>query len=560
MNDLTLNLTDDDGTRHQRVHPATAERFLAALSADPRNVGELEDAVRRYVHGDAAPHFVADLRPGVSQRPGRAGLVWIDLGARLIAYEATSIDITRAGWVAWHNGIESTAIRIPFRLADDWLLIDDIATCQAHAAARRQRQARVRDTRRVLYGALAEYLVDAVAATREPTPQAIRRIHAAWLMEQRSDLHEQSPRDVLLRHREHIDCDIENQAQRWARIGSNPPPLRRDSSAYRQGGYGTHEIVLYYELVRSMLHACCERVRSTRGTIDLAAEIEWLAAFQQEWLHTPQHQELNGRSPTQVIGYERSRLPFALTGLEAMADCTCPICQAMAADDTPVFMHLDSLFMDPDFAFSFHTTRQAWEEEIAQWRRLEATVGYDFDNSTQEPLEPTDVPATAAVTTPPAWFRARPTSYESNWPAGDRCGPVSADVRGERLTDSTRKVPFADAATEGDPPPVVAVEIHLLGIGAQITALNAELDRESTDDSLILAAGLRRRYQTLCDATLQPTWVVDKAVSELRSHLAEIEVLFPSLRRNCQGLEQQFQTLIASCRQRDEAAPYQTPF
>ena len=43
-------------------------------------------------------------------------------------------------------------------------------------------------------------------------------------------------------------------------LGECPPPLSHESAAFRFGGFGTHENVVYYDLVRHLVWECWERV------------------------------------------------------------------------------------------------------------------------------------------------------------------------------------------------------------------------------------------------------------------------------------------------------------
>src|SRR6185436_11201396 len=84
----------------------------------------------------------------------------------------------------------------------------------------------------------------------------------------RGDLRGRSPRDVLLERREFIDSDLETRALQWSLQGEGPPCLGLDSYAYRFAGFGTHEWVVYYDLVRDLLWSALESVRQTSAATD----------------------------------------------------------------------------------------------------------------------------------------------------------------------------------------------------------------------------------------------------------------------------------------------------
>jgi Protein of unknown function (DUF2384). len=72
-------------------------------------------------------------------------------------------------------------------------------------------------------------------------------------MTQRDDLNGQSVRDILFAKRELIDFDLESRMLQWSFFLEEPPSLSKESHAYRFAGFGTHEWVMYYDLVRFLI-------------------------------------------------------------------------------------------------------------------------------------------------------------------------------------------------------------------------------------------------------------------------------------------------------------------
>jgi hypothetical protein len=103
------------------------------------------------------------------------------------------------------------------------------------------------------------------------------------------------------------------------------------------------------------------------AALEPAVDVGRLERLRDEWLETPNFEDLYDRAPASVIARERARLPEGVTGAEAAADPDCPLCQMMADDAGPYFWHLDGCNMDDDFAFSFHATREEWEAERREW-------------------------------------------------------------------------------------------------------------------------------------------------------------------------------------------------
>lgn len=59
-----------------------------------------------------------------------------------------------------------------------------------------------------------------------------------------------------------------------------------------------------------------------------------------------------------------------MSAQECLIDDDCPICVAMYEDfDTPAFWHYDGCNMDERFEFSFHKTREEWDEEQREYER-----------------------------------------------------------------------------------------------------------------------------------------------------------------------------------------------
>jgi hypothetical protein len=159
----------------------------------------------------------------------------------------------------------------------------------------------------------------ATDSTGEPAPHdadyaAVRDIHARWLATPRDDLRGQAPRDWLLAKRKFIDLDLQYREFQWSHMGACPRGIELDSHAFLFSGFGTHEIVKYYDLVRELLWACHdsarERVHSeslARGDF-LAAEVPRLKRVRDEWLASPDP-ECHGLTPRQIIEQSEPGFP-----------------------------------------------------------------------------------------------------------------------------------------------------------------------------------------------------------------------------------------------------------
>ncbi|REJ88673.1 MAG: hypothetical protein DWQ29_08325 [Planctomycetota bacterium] len=393
MNQVRIAVRDGRRGVHSVVGRDLAERIADSLSAEPETIEELERCSRRYVDPDEWCGFRGFL-DGIDERPGDGGLVIIDLTARLTVME-------------WNDrpevyddetvGDETDDFRFKrfYRLPDDWLLAPESRGWRDLAEQRRRaRDARPPlDARPVLYGRPLLEFVAAQAFTvfpdlpagqqceselDGPVVEGIRDVHARWLSTSRDDLRGKSPRDVLLDKRRFIDGDMQDRANQWSETGECPPTLDRDTHAWRYAGFGTHEVVMYYDLVRELLWSCREQIETLRTSGGLAqlspgdfltTEVPRLEQVRDNWLDAPDP-EFSGRTPRSIIENERDRRPEAESGHDAMIDHDCPLCQMMADMPGPVFWHLDGSHMDWDFAFSFHRTREEYDAEQREYEEF----------------------------------------------------------------------------------------------------------------------------------------------------------------------------------------------
>jgi hypothetical protein len=241
-------------------------------------------------------------------------------------------------------------------------------------------------------------------------------------MTPREDLGGFSPRNVMLSKQDFIDFDLHTRALQWSFQGEGPPCLAQDSHAYRFAGFGTHEWVIYYDLVRDLLSCALKNIQppsvcrgsevigqlQNRGepaalsTIHTApasidSEKARLEEFKTAWLEQPQR-DYDGRIPAILIENERRRLPIALRPHDMIIDEDCPVCQMFGDETTPLgmgvgFWHLDGSHMDEDFAFSHYKTHEEWEAENHRREEFSKEFNRRWEERQQriargEPLEP----------------------------------------------------------------------------------------------------------------------------------------------------------------------------
>jgi len=459
MSEVKLNLTDAQHTISGTIHGSVADACIAALSAEPETIAELEAALSRYQKpaGDISPFGWFHKHSAIDAESWDAGIVIIDIAARIVASESTYSKLGPQGEVRYHDGTCATDISISYRLPNDWLFLDSIEEYECLRERRRQERAATPafDAREVLYGGpLLEWVASAVyaneaggvvsailhqaiqphspvieaaiAATASLSPGVVQpsvysdpnctsatsreqgessedevpdsddalrneisQLHARWLMTARDDLQGQSPRDVLLARQDLIDYDLHARAMQWSMQGEGPPCLASDSFAYRFAGFGTHEWVIYYDLVRHLLRTALGQ-RSCAGDptpqTEYLQQLARLEKLKTEWLEQPQ-EDYSGRIPALLIENERIRLPIAMRVHDMVIDDDCPVCQMMANDAElgmeVGFWHLDGAHMDDDFAFSDLRTREEWEAHRREWEEFTENFNREWEESQQ---------------------------------------------------------------------------------------------------------------------------------------------------------------------------------
>jgi hypothetical protein len=420
MSEVRLNIIDAGNAVHGTAHGFAADAVIAALNAEPETIGELEAAIDRYIKRLDDRRPFDSFNAGEDFEPWDAGLVIIDLAARIVSTESSYSAPQAQGEVQYHDGTQATEVSLPYRVPDDWLFVhssrcgrlacDPGGEYLLHREKRRAERAAnpPMDLREILYGpAMIEFIVlecasalggsaelsgfarnASISQSAMVNPESVdwqsairnpQSIHARWLMTPRADLRGRTPREVILEKLDFIDFDLHTRELQWSLLNEGPPPLARDSHAYRFAGFGTHEYVIYYYLLRPLLGDCWARL-ATKEEIDVSLESARLESVKQAWLNERQD-EFDGRIPVAIIESERRRMPMVMSGKQMTIDENCDVCRLMSGetglDFGPSFWHLDGCNMDQEFEFSTYLTREEWEAEQRKWREFNE----DFDRN-----------------------------------------------------------------------------------------------------------------------------------------------------------------------------------
>jgi hypothetical protein len=582
MSEVRLVVREVAGDWSGTIHASCADRAVAALSADPVTLEELEAATERFARPIPGRRIFGNLSPGLDDEPYDAGLVVIDLVARLVVVVSTYSSPGPEGTVEYHNGRCCTETALRYHLADDWGFSSDGNEWRHRAETRRRARAKspIRDVRQVFYGrpvlefvarecfasfarreeiatavreqwaedarkrlALEANLtpdqVDAGRLTDEEiTPMTwrgqerfvglfydtLKEIHAAWLLTPRDELGGASPREVALGRHDHLTWDLQDRCEHWSRLGERPRGLAESSHAFRYGGFGTHELVEYYGLVRHLLWSCWEqldeRAQSATGghrpecfTVGdfLATEVPRLEGVREAWLDESDP-EFHGRTPRSIIDRERARLPEGMSGRDAIVDPDCPCCEMMGEMPGPMFWHLDGSEMDDEFAFDYsHPTREEWEEQRHGWEELGRRL--DAEQAERERL---------GVTGPMSREDAADSIWSRSFSMGD-----SIDV---------------------------PLGVRLFGVGGRlaelIVGLRGGADRDATaPEAQRLIDELNRDFGNFREILQSPDpslaeALIDPVLCRFAESLDSVATSHPELALQCEALADELKTLL----------------
>ena len=162
MSEVRLVIRDATRDIHATHDEEFAECVVAALSAEPETIEELDVALERYVTPGEWSNF-RGFAAGVDDRPHDAGIVIVDLPARLVVSDALFSSVAESDSDENDEDDDCVADRSPpRRLSDDWQLSSDVSGWRELAEARRRERLAnpPLDARAVLYG---ESLVEFIA-------------------------------------------------------------------------------------------------------------------------------------------------------------------------------------------------------------------------------------------------------------------------------------------------------------------------------------------------------------------------------------------------------------
>jgi len=153
MSEIKLNLTDAQQTINGTTHGSIGDACVAALSAEPETITELEIALERYLKPARYPSLFGSFRTGseIDIKPWDAGIIVIDLAARIVASESSYSHPAPRGHVRYHDGVSATAVSVLYRVPEDWLFLQSILEYESVWRRRRQQRGTLLKTSRAIY-------------------------------------------------------------------------------------------------------------------------------------------------------------------------------------------------------------------------------------------------------------------------------------------------------------------------------------------------------------------------------------------------------------------------
>jgi hypothetical protein len=306
-------VADESQTLAGVIDQEDAWLLLAALSADPESLEEVEAAIAHYrteagcgaAMGGKGELGLETLGMQIQTArvdpsgcdlaidlPGRTVVVsrlWVQSCGESVQRPGSTktrdriddgLKMLRAGAVLVDRMGQDRPVRLPYHIDPRWELRIggndwDRTVLQRRALAA---QDPIASFRRILYGSamrqfLAEELWNLTTSRQESSrdtmggshdaadllggPQgkeeAISLIHQKWLLRRREDLGCRSPRQVMTETIGAVDAMMEDRQIVWSATSRQPASVPRASRAFREALFGSNEWILYYDLVRCLL-------------------------------------------------------------------------------------------------------------------------------------------------------------------------------------------------------------------------------------------------------------------------------------------------------------------
>ena len=274
MSHVRFNISDRDGSVSGDLHGSMTTPLIAALTAEPETIAEFESALHRFIKSESdwppLHGFLESTKISSHTTPGSSRS--ISRAARSVIETTYTIPHSEGNVrVPSEFADDDDDVYIPYRLPDDWTFVDRSRVSKACADRNREAASEASRIRRA----------------SDPFRPAVDQAHRYVHRECASDLETQN---LFGRHPRGVADDKtyrsprSNAARntfretRLHRFRSShafaavvvyeslpAAALAKDSFAYINAGFGTHEWVLYYDMIRHLLADAATRREAGDG-------------------------------------------------------------------------------------------------------------------------------------------------------------------------------------------------------------------------------------------------------------------------------------------------------
>ena len=141
MSYVRLNIIDRSQTINSEVHGYLGHALVAVLTTETEMVEELGAALARFIKPQSDGSPFAGFREEANFEPYDAGMVVIDLAARVVAADSSYSQASAEGSFRVQSEFAEEDCYVPYRLSDDWLSVYSIP--EYEGVCRRRREERL---------------------------------------------------------------------------------------------------------------------------------------------------------------------------------------------------------------------------------------------------------------------------------------------------------------------------------------------------------------------------------------------------------------------------------
>jgi hypothetical protein len=152
VSEIRVNIITATQTISATIHGSFGDVMVASLTAEPETVEELETAIQRFIKRESDWSFFRSFRKGENFEPYDAGLLVVDLVAKVIMADSTYSYYSAEGMIRIKTDTDED-FNLPYRLSDDWKWVGPLP--EFYYAPEKGREEIIEnppfDARRILY-------------------------------------------------------------------------------------------------------------------------------------------------------------------------------------------------------------------------------------------------------------------------------------------------------------------------------------------------------------------------------------------------------------------------